>query len=75
MLKRVPSEKQLRYHDKIFITFNKMSDLRKLKLENMDVSKNSIEPQNIRWTDLDAERGDLGATTKFLLGIVGSLLV
>ena len=75
LLKRVPAEKQSRYHDRIFITFNKVSDLRKVKLENMAVSKNSREPQNIRWADLDSDSGDLEATGKFLSGILGSLII
>lgn len=63
------------YHEKIFITFNKMSDLRKIKLENVAVSKSSIEPENIRWADLDSVVGDFGATAKFVMGVFGSLLI
>ena len=65
----------MQYHDKIFITFNKTSDLRKIKLENVAISKNSIEPQNIRWTDLDSEKGDGGTTMNFVMGIIGTLVI
>ena len=57
LLSEVPLDQHIKKHDQIYVTFNRVSDLKLVKeteiQSEFDTEESSAEPVNIRWFDLD----------------------
>ena len=52
----VPAEQHIKMHDQIFVTFNRVSDLKQFKQTEIHQelkTEKSVEPVNLRWFDMD----------------------